>query len=145
MGWVGSGTVASSLPIAIAACRPSNTAAPPRVGSQEPEFDDTLRDDGFAAIGTVSQLDETGFLSDKTFQGEQVIAIRNPGGEGIIAVTSFCTHQGCSVEWNGADGFACPCHGSKFNPDGSVAQGPAAEALKAFEAKIEADLVLVKI
>lgn len=39
-----------------------------------------------------------------------------------------CTHAGCALKIE--DGaIECPCHGSKFNLDGSVAHGPATEAL----------------
>jgi nitrite reductase/ring-hydroxylating ferredoxin subunit len=40
-----------------------------------------------------------------------------------------CTHLGCRIS-QVADGLiACPCHGSKFRPDGSVASGPATRPL----------------
>lgn len=48
--------------------------------------------------------------------------------EGIYAVSSICTHLGCIVahtDW----GFQCPCHGSKYNPDGKVIAGPAPKPL----------------
>ncbi|MCM1982607.1 QcrA and Rieske domain-containing protein [Lyngbya confervoides] len=57
----------------------------------------------------------------------------------------MCTHQGCSVAWESpSNQFACPCHGSIFRTDGTVKNGPAEEPLGTFEAKIEADLILVK-
>lgn len=145
VNWVGFGVLASSLPVAIAACQSSQPTATkaPDAGAVN---DDTPREDGFAVIGTVTQLDENGFLSDETFQGEPVAVIRRPDSDGILAVSSLCTHQGCSVEWDGsAEVFACPCHGSKFNPDGSVVTGPATTPLESFEAKIEDDQVLVKV
>ncbi|MBE7384311.1 MAG: ubiquinol-cytochrome c reductase iron-sulfur subunit [Leptolyngbya sp. SIO1E4] len=149
INWVGLGALASSLPVAIAACRSSDTASAPdgAPAESETEVDSTRREDGFAAVGTVAALDEAGFISDKSFQGSQVVVIRNPADEAaVLAVDSLCTHQGCSVEWDsGASTFACPCHGSTFNSDGSVAQGPATAPLGIFEAKIEADLVLVKV
>ena len=48
--------------------------------------------------------------------------------EGIYAVSTVCTHLGCLVKAN-AEGFECPCHGSKFAADGTVSRGPAPRAL----------------
>ena len=41
-----------------------------------------------------------------------------------------CTHLGCPVAWVPADNkFECPCHGSQFHRDLSVAHGPANDPL----------------
>jgi nitrite reductase/ring-hydroxylating ferredoxin subunit len=48
--------------------------------------------------------------------------------EGVHAVSIVCTHLGCLVKAV-ADGFECPCHGSRFAADGSVTKGPAPRAL----------------
>ncbi|KAF0108114.1 MAG: Rieske (2Fe-2S) iron-sulfur domain [Anaerolineaceae bacterium] len=47
---------------------------------------------------------------------------------GFSALSLACTHLGCTLE-PAADGFACPCHGSRFDADGKVTHGPAAKAL----------------
>lgn len=47
---------------------------------------------------------------------------------GFSALSLVCTHLGCAVEQS-ADGFACPCHGSHFNENGTVTHGPAAKSL----------------
>ncbi|MBP0000744.1 MAG: Rieske 2Fe-2S domain-containing protein [Cyanobacteria bacterium SID2] len=142
MNWVGLGMLASSLPVALAACQPSETPS----DTETEKVDSSPREDGFAAVGTVAELDEAGVISDKSFFAGAVAVIRDPADEtAAIAVNSMCTHQGCSVVWNGETKlFACPCHGSKFNPDGSVTEGPAGEPLGRFDVKIEEDLVLVK-
>lgn len=49
-------------------------------------------------------------------------------GDGVHAISTICTHLGCVVKPN-AEGFECPCHGSRFAPDGSVTKGPAPRAL----------------
>ncbi|MBL8176152.1 MAG: Rieske 2Fe-2S domain-containing protein [Bryobacterales bacterium] len=48
--------------------------------------------------------------------------------EGVYAVSTICTHLGCVVKPN-AEGFECPCHGSRFTHDGTVAKGPAPRPL----------------
>ncbi len=46
------------------------------------------------------------------------------GADGFYAISSVCTHLGCNVKHEGR-GFACPCHGSRFDENGRVVQGPA--------------------
>jgi cytochrome b6-f complex iron-sulfur subunit len=58
--------------------------------------------------------------------GRAVAVFRDP--EGVWAVSTVCTHLGCIVKPE-HDGFACPCHGSRFGPDGAVTKGPAPKAL----------------
>ncbi|MCB0220857.1 MAG: Rieske 2Fe-2S domain-containing protein [Chrysiogenetes bacterium] len=48
--------------------------------------------------------------------------------DGIHAMSLICTHLGCVCQSAG-DGFKCPCHGSVFDANGSVVQGPAPRAL----------------
>ena len=48
--------------------------------------------------------------------------------EGVYAISNICTHLGCIVK-STPEGFACPCHGSRFAPDGSVTKGPAPRPL----------------
>jgi nitrite reductase/ring-hydroxylating ferredoxin subunit len=48
----------------------------------------------------------------------------------IHAVSPICTHLQCVVRWNNAEtSWDCPCHGSRFDPDGHVLQGPAVKSL----------------
>ncbi|MBE9068328.1 Rieske (2Fe-2S) protein [Leptolyngbya cf. ectocarpi LEGE 11479] len=137
------GLLATSLPVAIAACTPKETSADaPETEAAIPPETPTSRPDGFETLGTVADLDSQGYLSSKELTGGPVIVVRD-STEGVVALSSVCTHQGCTVEWKD-DAFVCPCHGSKFDADGSVAVGPATDALSVYEATIEGDWVLVK-
>jgi Rieske Fe-S protein len=49
---------------------------------------------------------------------------------GIYALTAICTHRGCMVSAEGAEGFGCPCHDSEYDRNGAVTQGPAPLPLK---------------
>lgn len=54
--------------------------------------------------------------------------------KGIYALSSVCTHAGCSVRSVGGD-LECPCHGSAFDRSGAVTAGPAKTPLKHFEVR----------
>jgi isorenieratene synthase len=45
-----------------------------------------------------------------------------------VAVSRACTHLGCRVS-TAPGGFACPCHGSRFDAAGAPIAGPARAAL----------------
>jgi glycine/D-amino acid oxidase-like deaminating enzyme/nitrite reductase/ring-hydroxylating ferredoxin subunit len=63
-------------------------------------------------------------------EGETFAAWRAPDGE-LFAVSNVCTHMGCKVHWNSVETtWDCPCHGSRFRPDGTVVEGPALQPLK---------------
>jgi cytochrome b6-f complex iron-sulfur subunit len=75
-------------------------------------------------LGSVSQypLNSRTLLSDPP-------AVLLHTESGFSALSLVCTHLGCTVEKD-ADGFACPCHGSRFDKNGNVTQGPAAKQLR---------------
>jgi glycine/D-amino acid oxidase-like deaminating enzyme/nitrite reductase/ring-hydroxylating ferredoxin subunit len=62
--------------------------------------------------------------------GESLAAYRDPEGI-LLTVSSVCTHMKCKVHWNSVEkSWDCPCHGSRFAPDGAVIEGPATEPLQ---------------
>ncbi len=68
----------------------------------------------------------------------QVPALLVRGETGFSAYSLVCTHLGCTVE-TGPTGFACPCHGSRFNLQGQVTHGPAAKPLVKLRLEIGSD------
>jgi cytochrome b6-f complex iron-sulfur subunit len=137
--WVGVGGVASSLPIALAACSPKSeksqsSVSPPRA-------------DGFQSIGTVAELKQNGQILKKELTAGPILVVSNPtDSTTVLAVNPTCTHKGCTVEWKTEEkSFVCPCHGAKFSTDGKVLKDPASKPLATYEAKIQGDSVLVKV
>ena len=74
-----------------------------------------------------------------TVSGNKVFVTRTANG--LSALSSVCTHQGCEIARQGSD-FACPCHGAQFNVDtGDVKAGPARSALRSFKvAEFQGDI-----
>ncbi len=59
-------------------------------------------------------------------EARRVCIVRD--GDKIAAISTTCTHLGCIVGIS-ETGFACPCHGSRYDQDGNVTGGPAPKAL----------------
>jgi cytochrome b6-f complex iron-sulfur subunit len=66
-----------------------------------------------------------------TFLPEHRLFVFN-GEAGFYAISSICTHLGCNVNHVQGDGFACPCHGSRYDANGQVTRGPAPQSLEWF-------------
>jgi len=64
-------------------------------------------------------------------RGTKTLAVaRDRSGE-IYTLAAACTHLGCIVEFNRAEQtWDCPCHGSRFQLDGTVLDGPAKSPLQ---------------
>lgn len=55
----------------------------------------------------------------------KVAAYRDAQGQ-LHTRSAACTHLKCIVQWNSAEKtWDCPCHGSRFDPYGTVVNGPA--------------------
>jgi len=64
---------------------------------------------------------------------EGPVGIYRDDDGGLHTVSAVCPHMGCHVEWNdGEDSWDCPCHGSRFDYDGSVLHTPAIEDLETY-------------
>ncbi len=64
--------------------------------------------------------------TETVFADQNLVLFRDD--EGFYAITSTCTHLGCTVART-KEGFACPCHGSRFDSRGRVVGGPAPRPL----------------
>lgn len=67
------------------------------------------------------------------YNGQKVAAYRDEQGSMTLR-SATCTHMACIVGWNDAERtWDCPCHGSRFKPNGDVISGPAESPLPSVE------------
>jgi len=65
-------------------------------------------------------------IADKTFLHGIFIQIQNGEPKFLLAK---CTHLGCKINQLANETLLCPCHGSVFNLNGEVLEGPADKKL----------------
>lgn len=64
---------------------------------------------------------------------------------GFRALSSACTHRGCTVNWISAQKlFKCPCHGGQYDQAGNNISGPPPSPLPVLGTKVEGGLVYVQ-
>jgi len=61
------------------------------------------------------------------FRDEGFFLIRQ-GGK-LFALSAICTHRRCKLTAERDHSFSCRCHGSTFDPNGKVTEGPATRDL----------------
>jgi len=113
------------------------------------------REPGWSDAGTVadlvagqpqerrfSEIVKSGWQSEKQ---ERTIWIVKKPDNSVVAYSSSCTHLGCGYRWIEAQRrFACPCHGSFFDINGTVLAGPAPRPLDTLPTRVENDRLLVQ-
>lgn len=63
-------------------------------------------------------------------EGLTKTAVYRDDAGALHARSAICPHLGCVVAWNGGERtWDCPCHGSRFDLDGTVVHGPAVSPL----------------
>lgn len=94
-----------------------------------------------AAKARVASLAELG-AEPKAFQvgGQTLYAYRE--GETPVVLSARCTHQGCTVAWQG-EAFVCPCHQGRYNRGGAVTGGPPPAPLARVAVTVESGEVVI--
>ncbi|HLY27792.1 MAG TPA: Rieske (2Fe-2S) protein, partial [Aggregatilineales bacterium] len=97
------------------------------------------------AAATVGQIVTAGIVTDfqpgtvTPFDAARFFLVRFADG-GFLALHSKCTHLACIVGWDKQAGqFACPCHGSIFDQQGTVLHSPAPRPLDRYAIVIDSD------
>ncbi|MEO7719908.1 MAG: Rieske (2Fe-2S) protein [Capsulimonas sp.] len=75
---------------------------------------------------------------------KQPYLVENLGDGKFRALSAFCTHKGCTVDWSAKDNaLVCPCHYGKFSRDGKNISGPPPTPLAESPTRVEnGELVL---
>jgi glycine/D-amino acid oxidase-like deaminating enzyme/nitrite reductase/ring-hydroxylating ferredoxin subunit len=74
-----------------------------------------------------NSVKEVGIGEGKVIEshGEKVAVYKDDTGK-LHVVSAVCSHMKCIVNWNSTEKtWDCPCHGSRFDTDGMVIEGPA--------------------
>ena len=107
------------LAAAVAAgCQTVNEGAAPAAHTYERTID----------AGPASNYARDGLYD--TFREQGFFLIRT-GGK-LVAISSKCTHRVCKLTVEPDRSFYCECHGSTFDPNGKVTEGPATRDLPVF-------------
>lgn len=75
---------------------------------------------------SIGKADDFAAGTKIALEAQRVCIVRE--GNKIAAISTTCTHLGCIVGLS-ETGFACPCHGSRYDQDGNVTGGPAPKPL----------------
>ena len=71
--------------------------------------------------GSVGNYTNDGVYNN--FCDEGIFLIRRDGK--LFALSAICTHRKCKLNVERDKSFYCKCHGSTFDPNGHVTEGPA--------------------
>jgi Rieske Fe-S protein len=122
---------------ALAAC--STYGKKPEAASSSPA---ATASSGASAPGTATALAKTadvpvgsGVIVDGT-------VVTQPTAGVFKGFSTVCPHKGCDVSKVENGTIDCPCHGSKFNLDGAVVQGPANKPLEAKPVSVQGDSIV---
>jgi len=93
-------------------------------------------------VGPASNFAKDGVYA--AFETQGFFIVRK--GNQLLALSAFCTHRRCKLAAQSDRSFYCRCHGSTFNPDGKVTEGPAKRDLPQLSLTVnEKGNVLVKV
>lgn len=84
---------------------------------------------GQGSIQEIADL-ATGEARVVKYNGDSIALYKDENGK-LYAVNPVCPHAKCMVGWNSAEkSWDCPCHGSRFSPEGELLTGPARRGLE---------------
>jgi cytochrome b6-f complex iron-sulfur subunit len=79
--------------------------------------------------------------------GNGAILAEHNSDDTFKALSGICTHQSCVISaFDGSNNvFVCPCHGSQFDLNGNVKQGPATNKLGSYSTRVENNSLVISL
>lgn len=114
-------------------------------GATAPLLDSCARQPAKPVPATSIAVDVTGLAEGSTLvapspgpDGAPILIVRESAYQ-YHSLSLMCTHEGCPVNSTPVNGILrCPCHGSQFNLEGHVLQGPAEFPLGRYNSEYDA-------
>ncbi|MEZ5317986.1 MAG: Rieske (2Fe-2S) protein [Vicinamibacterales bacterium] len=76
----------------------------------------------------------------------QSVVYLDRDGDGVRALSATCSHLGCRVRWDDAQGqFRCPCHGGIYDRAGEVVSGPPPEPLRRVPVRVNPETSQIEV
>jgi len=132
----------------LSACEKEDNA--PQGQNEQPvnekEAEDAIVVTATAATVDLSKLEALKSAGAWLLISQARLLVVNLGNNNFKALSSVCTHQGCSDSWNFANNlFICTCHNSRFRTDGTVENGPASSPLRVFQTAVANDVLTITL
>jgi Rieske Fe-S protein len=120
----------------VQGCEPSKPIAPRVLPATDPGDGDPNAPPGTPFDVCSLAADGQALVTTTLGPDKMPILLVRLSSTNYIALSTLCTHERCKVTTqvpvNGP--ISCACHGSQYNIDGSVKQGPSTEPLKKYAA-----------
>jgi len=86
----------------------------------------------------LSKVDRDGYVITKV-DGKRTIVLE-PRGQGVLAFSAVCTHEGCTVSFLPDESIIwCACHNGRYDLQGRVVSGPPPRPLPEYGVQKEPD------
>jgi Rieske Fe-S protein len=101
---------------------------------------------GSTTVNVASLGSDGSYLVDSSVKpdGTPILVIRQ-NATTYVALSMYCTHEGCQVDPPKNGSIYCACHGSRFDLNGNVLVGPAPSALTKYTTQLNAETKVLTV